>query len=81
LDEDIYIGEDRASSIAVKIQPKFDNQGRFCPAGLHGQPVLKFLIFFKFFTRDAQRIPVKWNKYLTSIMAFGIKAAIVFTLC
>jgi hypothetical protein len=24
---------------------------------------------------------VKWNKYLTSIMAFGIKAAIVFTLC
>jgi len=31
----------RASSIAVKIQPKFDNQGRFCPAGLHGQPVLK----------------------------------------
>jgi hypothetical protein len=42
----------RAFFIAVQIQPKLGNLGRFCPAGLHGQPVIKFQIFF--LTFDSQ---------------------------
>jgi hypothetical protein len=57
---------DRAFFKAIQIHPKLGNHGRFCPAGLHGQPVLKYPKKFNFFKRDAQRIPEKWNKHLTS---------------
>jgi hypothetical protein len=47
----------RAFFIAVKIQPKLGNQGRFCPGGLHGQPILKFQNFFKFLQEGCSKDP------------------------